>query len=158
MEARITLLLQKSEEKRMQEIDIERIMEEIRADIREKGYTQDMLSFADVPMRRQQKQTAQGATGSQLADLAGRMREKSYINWRRPVPAGFKGLVKRIIYKCTGFVVAPITEEQVICNETAAESVEQLCRVVQEQQKGMDEMDKRIRQMEQRILTLERKR
>lgn len=142
----------------MQEIDIEKIMDEIRADIREKGYTQDMLSFADVPMRRQQNQTVQDETASQLADLAGRMREKSYINWRRPVPAGFKGFVKRIIYKCIGFVVAPITEEQIICNETAAESVEQLCRVMQEQKKGMDDMEKRIGQMERRILALERKR
>lgn len=52
MEARIMPLLQRSEEKKMnqqttsqQPVNIQKIMEEIRAEIKEKGYTADMLSF-----------------------------------------------------------------------------------------------------------------
>ena len=72
----------------MQKIDIEKIMQEIRADIQKKGYTADMLSFTDVPMRSKECLANQaGDVYSGLADLPRRMRERSRINWKRPVPA-----------------------------------------------------------------------
>ena len=155
MEDSITV---KSGEKRMQEIDIEKIMQEIRADIQKKGYTADMLSFTDVPMRSKECLANQaGDVYSGLADLPRRMRERSRINWKRPVPAGLKGFVKKIIYKCTGFVVAPIAEEQTAYNKLAALSVKNICLEIKKEKKGMHAMEKRIAQMERRILSLEQK-
>ncbi len=34
----------------MQKIDVEQIMNEIRAEIREKGYTENELKFQDIPI------------------------------------------------------------------------------------------------------------
>lgn len=41
---------QKDQKPAQQSVNIQKIMEEIRAEIREKGYTADMLSFSDVPL------------------------------------------------------------------------------------------------------------
>ena len=82
----------------MRQVNVEEIMEEIKDEIKEKGYTDDMLSFSDIPLAN--------------VDLAGQMKDAAFIAWRRPVSQGVKGIIKRIIRKCVGFVIAPVTEDQ----------------------------------------------
>ena len=80
MEARIMPLLQRSEEKKMnqqttsqQPVNIQKIMEEIRAEIKEKGYTADMLSFSEIPLPAAASE-ADTADEEAAAQAIGRMR------------------------------------------------------------------------------------
>lgn len=122
----------------MQQINVQEIMEQIKAEIKEKGYTEDMLSFHDIPLAN--------------IKLAEQMREAAYIAWRRPVPGGVKGFVKRIIRKCIGFVVAPITEDQTDFNYLTAAMAEELYTIIEEQQKELCEQRKLILQLKNQCI------
>ena len=124
----------------MQQINVEQIMAQIRADIKEKGYTADMLSFEDVPFS--QKNTAERDF---TADGVRQMRKLASVSWRHPVNLGIKGILKKILYKLTGFIVAPMAEDQTAFNRAAADAVEQLSGAVFRQQKEIDLMKRKIR-------------
>ncbi len=102
----------------MQEVNVEKIMEEIRAGIKAKGYRKN-------------------TTQEQQADLSGlmmQMRHAAFIPWRRPLPAGIRGAVKRVIQKCTGFLIAPVTEDQTRYNQMTVEALEQMYQEVKKLQ------------------------
>ena len=112
----------------MQQINVEKIMEEIRAEIMEKGYTADMLSFTEVPLPAEHENTT---------DAVERMRRSSFIAWRHPVNSGIKGMVKRVLYKLTGFIIAPVTEDQMVFNNSAVSMAEQTYAVLEIQKKNL---------------------
>lgn len=138
----------------MQQINVEHIMEEIRAEIREKGYTADMLSFTDVPLPAEHENMTDGISA---ADAVGRMRRTSFIAWRRPVNSGMKGIVKRALYKLTGFIVAPVTEDQTAFNVSAVSMAEQIGAVLEAQQKELVQQKETIEFLQKRISRLEQK-
>lgn len=130
----------------MEQINIEEIMEQIREEIKEKGYTADMLSFEDLPMHEECD-----------VDILEQMRSTFYLEWRRPLPSGIKGIIKRIICKCIGFVVAPITEDQTMYNRELLSLIEQQNLLMDKQQKEMKDLEKIIKNLNERILILEGK-
>ena len=101
----------------MNELNVERIMEEIRSEIKEKGYTNDMLSFSDV---------LPGEIGVNVEKFERvRFNEELFnlntiwnVNPNRPIEkkAGIKGkcitIFKKIIRKCIRFYLSPIVQEQ----------------------------------------------
>lgn len=123
----------------MQQINVEQIMAEIRAEIKEKGYTADMLDFEDVPFP--EKNMAERNFAS---DEIGQMRKLESVLWKRPVNRGIRGILKKILYKLTGFIVAPMAEDQTAFNHAAADAVEQLSRAVISQQKEIDLMKRKM--------------
>lgn len=137
----------------MQQINVEQIMEEIRAEIREKGYTADMLSFMDVPLPAEHENTTDG---SPAADAVEQMRRTSFIAWRRPVNSGIKGIVKRVLYKLTGFIVAPVTEDQTVFNSSAVSMAEQIWAAFEAQQKELAHQKEMIRNLQKRLSNLEK--
>ncbi len=163
MEARIMPLLQRSEEKKMnqqttsqQPVNIQKIMEEIRAEIKEKGYTADMLSFSEIPLPAAASQ-ADTADEEAVAQAIGRMRGLSFIAWRRPVNAGVKGLVKRVLYKLSGFIAAPMSEDQTAFNGAAVSAMEQIAAVLKAQQQEIAQQQDEIQRLQKHIYSLEKK-
>ncbi|MSS64499.1 hypothetical protein [Velocimicrobium porci] len=129
----------------MQKINVQKIMEEIREEIKEKGYTEDMLSFHEIPVRTDQILDAIPAENKTIfTSTINQVRNASYIPWYRPVPNGIKGFIKKVIRKCVGFVVAPITDDQNIYNSLNITLVEQLCNRVEEQQEQILKLEKCI--------------
>lgn len=137
----------------MQQINVEQIMEEIRAEIKEKGYTADMLSFTDVPLPAEHETPTDGTPA---ADAVERMRRASFIAWRRPVNSGIKGMVKRVLYKLTGFIVAPVTEDQTVFNSSAVSMAEQISAVIEVQQKELAQQKETIANLQKRLSNLEK--
>lgn len=135
------------------DINIEKIMEEIREDIKAKGYTNDMLSFDEVV-------TIKGTEGDfnrQEYDTA-----LNYLNHSYHVPSlrplGGNPLfvfVKKVIRKLTKFYVEPIVASQ---NEYNAFNVRVLNglskRVMSEDADTIPEMLKRIEMLEMQVKTL----
>ncbi len=134
-------------------IDIEQIMEEIRQEIKDKGYTSEMLSFKDVDGR----DKLRGKTSGKIFDRE-ELQEKIYLaNMRMNVPWYYATegnplavLAKKVIRKLIRFAIIPITETQNAYNEAAAQSLSQLLAYVEEQ-------DQTIKKLEERILALEEK-
>ncbi|WP_124065160.1 hypothetical protein [Clostridium sp. E02] len=94
----------------METIDIEKIMQEIRQDIKEKGYTNEMLSFEDVVMVSSENKTIE-----EYLDL---MNGSWNIQPYKILQSGFgfvgklKNFIKKIIRKTIKFYIEPIVSEQ----------------------------------------------
>ncbi len=123
----------------MQQINVEQIMAEIRAEIKDKGYMADMLDFENVPFSKKNM-----ADRDFASDGVRQMRKLAFVSWRRPVNRGIRGILKKILYKLTGFIVAPMAEDQTAFNHAAADVVEQLSRADIRQQKEIDLMNRKM--------------
>lgn len=96
----------------MDKIDIEKIMEEIREEIRIKGYSNDMLSFNDIiiePHIDENTEFDKVKFNEELYELNN--------HWNISSNHSFSGnkvvfLFKRIVRKCIRFHINPIVDEQ----------------------------------------------
>lgn len=91
-------------------VNVEEIMEEIRADIKAKGYKSDMLSFDDVSGR------SSSVTGYDAEEFKGIV---SYLNAFSTVPVSTPiggnpiiAFIKKLIRKLTRVTVRPVVDHQ----------------------------------------------
>lgn len=95
----------------IKQIDIEKIMEEIRADIRAKGYVNDIPSFETSLVA----VNPSGNFSLNTAELnfeIGLMNQTWNVQAYRPVGKGIKAFIKKVIRKLTKFYVEPIVKDQ----------------------------------------------
>jgi len=94
----------------MEQINIEQIMEEIRQEIRDKGYINDLFSFDDV--------IESAAENKTLEDYYDILNNIWNVQAYRVLPAGggilgkFKVFVKKVLRKSIKFYIEPIVEDQ----------------------------------------------
>lgn len=126
-------------------INIEDIMNEIRAEIKEKGLTSDMLSFEEIPVR----QAVIATTQENEADIA-----LAYINHHYAVQpykqlqgSGIKVFVKKVIRKLVKFYVEPVVFDQNTFNA-------HVVRVINPTKKSVDELLNRVAELEQQVAEL----
>lgn len=140
----------------MQNIDVEKIMEEIRENIKKRGYTADMLSFNDV--KAQMPDNSGGVTTFNVHELRTQVQDTNLhcgLQYYVMIPkGGVKSFVKRSIRKLLRFLILPIVDEQNIFNSCAARSFNQLEAYVQEQQEIHDQDVKTIELLEEKIENL----
>ena len=129
-------------------IDIEEIMKDIRREIEESGYTDDMLSFRDVDL---------DATGfhfqefdeesfrAELRDLNHRWDIQSY----RSVGGGLFGFVKKVISKLTQFYIVPIVEDQNQFNASVVKTMNLMECYIQDQNATIQALKLRVKQLEE---------
>ena len=135
-------------------IDVEKIMEEIRQEIREKGYDASMLSFQDVegqeelPLGQEEK--------FRLEELERRVQESSLhaeVPWYYPAEGSLPvRLVKKVIRKLIRFAYVPIVESQNRENQMLAQSLRQVLAYVKEQQERVEILEKRLEAVEDACL------
>ena len=151
------------------EVNIEKIMDDIRAEIKEKGYTSDMLSFKDV--------TGKGAShgemlsDTELADTLDTANSLAVVPFDRPITGNpIAVFIKKLIRKLIRFYIRPIVEQQnefnaqlLIATETvgrrsaeggAAElskKVETLEAELEKANKENEELRQRLERLEQRM-------
>lgn len=97
----------------MEEINVEKIMEEIRQEIKDKGMLEELLSFSDVSF------SGYTIPVLNLQQLQGDMQaanENYFVDPVRPLEGGLKGKIKKIIRKCILFYIRPIVEDQNLYN------------------------------------------
>lgn len=135
------------------EINIEKIMDEIRADIKAKGYTNDMLSFNEVSSIK----VVDGSFSREEYDTALNYLNNSYnVVSIRPLTGNpLFVFIKRIIRKLAKFYVEPIVASQ---NEYNAFNVRVLNalseKVLNNDNVTTSELLKRIEMLELQVKTI----
>lgn len=136
------------------EINVEEIMEEIRKNIKERGYDKEPLSFEEV----QTSQPAlQGDVGYNADDF---LHELEYLNhnwnnnFQTPVASrnAIATFIKRVIRKCTRFIIFPIVNFQNAYNVSNVRCLNQIKEYMAE----MDRYKQRIEQLEKELEELKR--
>ncbi|MCC8136456.1 MAG: hypothetical protein LIO76_00030 [Clostridiales bacterium] len=121
----------------MSEINIENIMDEIREEIRQKGYTDDMLSFDEIENL---EQNGDQYLEVEYQDILKKMNENYNIAWYRKLEGNpFSRLLKKVVRKLTSFLGVPVVTEQVGFNALVTREFNQLSGYIQSQK---DELDK----------------
>lgn len=129
----------------MGELNVEKIMEEIRTEIKEKGYTNDMLSFSDIT-------SEDIEIGVEKFDWV-KFNEELFnlntgwnINPNRGIEKkpGLKGLCatlfKKLVRKCIRFYISSIVFEQDAFNATAVRLLNMVNLYVTENMRLSDEV------------------
>lgn len=136
------------------EVNIESVMNEIRAEIKEKGYTSDMLSFKEVVS------VTPVATGTpSLEDLQGAivyLNDSYYILESIPVTGNiFVRFIKKILRKLLRFYVKPIVMSQNDFNALCVRAFNDLnAYVVEAAKTNMSEVENKLNVLELKIKTV----
>ena len=101
-------------------INIEEIMSEIRADIKEKGLTGDMLSFADIPCEANPRNRAMKFDSAKLS------RNVAYISDNKITGTPISRFFKKAIRKLIRFYTDPIAADQTALNANTAQAKQEL--------------------------------
>ena len=134
------------------EINIEEIMEEIRANIKERGYDKEPLSFEEIEVS---KPVIQGNSGYNAEEL---MSELGYLNrnWNNSIHAPINSrnslatFVKKVIRKCTRFIVFPIVNFQNAYNASNVRCINQIKEYMAE----LEQYKTRVEKLEKEIQRL----
>lgn len=137
----------------MADINVEEIMGEIREEIREKGYQEDLFCFEDAAV-------PENAAAADSFDKITFNEELNTLNRIWNVPAhrtteeGFKGTVKKIMQKLTRFYITPIVSDLDNVNAVQVRLFNQMRFYIEEQNitihKMQDEIDTLRSQMNQK--------
>ena len=133
-----------------EQINIEDIMQEIRAEIREKGYADNEIPFSDIAC-------LVGGTEVPIA----MMDESRTVLAYRDISSTRKGVgklitfVKKVIRKMVCFYVEPLVDDQNRFNELTTKVVAQTVRRYNDDDARIEELEKKIYKCERRIRELE---
>ena len=131
-------------------VDVEKIMEEIRQEIKEKGYNDSMLSFRDVDGSEQLKElTSDVFDLGEMERVVQQMNMRSHVEWYHPVEGtAFANFFKKVIRRLCRFMLIPIVDHQNAYNSSAAQSMNQALSYIKEQQKIIANLEERIKVLE----------
>lgn len=114
-------------------VDVTKIMEEIRAEIQEKDYHSEMLSFADVPLESDFETAAERFDTDLLHRSVQYMNANHTVQLERPLSGNpIRMLWNRLVRRMVRFYVAPYVEHQNELNAAAAQAQTQIERYIQE--------------------------
>lgn len=136
------------------EINIEEIMSEIRKNIRERGYDKEPLSFEDIVLS---EPAVQGDNNFSMTEF---LTELNYMNRNYNnslnVPVESRSsigvFVKKVIRKCTRFIVFPIVNFQNAFNVSNVRCINQLKAYIT----LLEDYTRRIEQLEKEVAELKK--
>ena len=144
------------------EVNIEKIMDDIRAEIKEKGYTSDVLSFTDVTG----KSTSRGETltDCELMDTVETADSLALVPCDRPITGNpIAVFIKKIIRKFIRFYVCPTVDQQnefnacvVTATEATSKRTVELTKKVTELEQKLETAAKENEELRQRLDRLEK--
>lgn len=133
---------------KMNDINIEEIMSQIREEIKEAGYTDDMLSFDDVELddcNFQFEIFDKGDFNREVYDLNHRWKIQTYRNLNSGKLVTF---MKKVIRKMIRFYVDPVVEDQNMFNANIVKTMNLMNCYIQEQEATIATLKNRIQQLE----------
>lgn len=141
------------------EINIEEIMQEIRENIKQRGYEQEILSFDDVKLSPSAIKPTSGFSADDL------IQEVDYMNrnWCNAyaVPISSKNpvavLIKKVMQKLTNFIVFPIVNFQNEYNASNVRCVNQMKEYIAEMEEYKAKIEKLEKELKQVKAQLEAK-
>lgn len=138
----------------MEVINVEKIMDEIRKDIQERGYANDMLSFEDV------KNSDIGGccfNRNEYHDIITRLNHCYFVPWYREIgQTGVKAIVKKTIRKIVTFLIAPMSDEQNRFNADVTKAFNQQLGYIEEQDDILKKNRADIQLLEEKIENLQK--
>ena len=138
-------------------INVEKIMQEIKAEIIKKGYTNDMLSFNDIVVDTSNMNTTKFdkiAFNEEIYSVNHSWNVQAYRVISGSAVAVF---VKKVIRKMVYFFVEPIVLEQDGFNASVVRLMNQLNVYVDETKAENEELKKTIEELSEKIKVLEQK-
>lgn len=130
----------------MGELNVEKIMEEIRNEIKEKGYTNDMLSFNDIRPDSPEVEAARFEK-PQFDEELFHINTLWNVNPNREIvkKPGLKGkcatLFKKLVRKCIRFYLTDIVQDQVNFNAISVRLFNMLNLYMEENMKLSEEVN-----------------
>lgn len=114
-------------------INVSEIMEGIRAEIKEKGYSSEMLSFADVPGDADSRDYSERFDADMLHGNVQYVNANHRVDSYRPLSGNPIGVFfKKVIRKLVSFYVEPYAAEQSSLNANIAQAQSQIELYIQE--------------------------
>lgn len=139
-------------------VNVKEIMEEIRQNIKDQGYTESLLSFQDVKPK-------EYIAGNGKLDLQKLHRVLNVVNEKQKIEyyhqfiphRGVKNIIKAGIRKILRFLIQPFTETQTEFNVSSALTLNQISYFIIEQLNQNEEYETKIAELEKRIKELEKR-
>lgn len=117
-------------------INVDEIVNQIRAEIKEKGLEPSMLSFEDVPFDKEVSHTETHFELSSLVQSADYMNARNQIEPYKEISGNpISVFIKKVIRKLVKFYIMPIMTEQNALNYHCANAVNQVSCYVQDNSK-----------------------
>lgn len=148
-------------------VDIDKIMSEIRQKIKDEGLTSSMLSFEEMPLDKPSSELDIDYNPYILKQSAELLCSQNQLTPNKPIEGNpIVRLIKKVIRKLTQFYVVPIVLEQNTLNFHYANAVSQLYCFARETEKLSEKIselenqhlmdEKRIAELESRLNELEK--
>ena len=129
-------------------INVEEIMKQIKADINAKGYTNDLLSFDDVVVDVSSMNVVKFDKLQFKEDLYVANHEWN-VNPYRPLQGGkIRVFIRKVIRKLVYFFVEPIVMAQDGFNASVVRMMNQMNCYIDQQEKEIEELKAKISQLE----------
>lgn len=129
-------------------INVEEIMKQIKADINAKGYTNDLLSFDDVVVDVSSMNVVKFDKLQFKEDLYVANHEWN-VNPYRPLQGGrIRVFIRKVIRKLVYFFVEPIVMAQDGFNASVVRMMNQMNCYIDQQEKEIEELKSKISQLE----------
>lgn len=143
----------------MENINIEEIMKEIRADIRARGLQDDEIKFGDIILSQITTPYNMQPYREELEKMA---EDKMVLSYRdvesdRPGIGKFVTLLKKINRRLIAFYIEPIVDDQNKFNEETANLLVQTLAKFSEQEEKISELEKELYECKKRYHALEEK-
>ena len=127
-----------------QTIDVSKIMEEIRQEIKDKRYKNEDISFTDLPLS---DIHASMAHSEVFFENLRALREWNNVHAQRELKSNrvFGPLIlffKKIIRKCMAFYIEPIVADQNTVNSLSAACIVELCIIIESMRKHIERLEK----------------
>lgn len=134
---------------KIEQIDIKKIMEEIREEIKVKGYTVNELSFNDIAIPKGYDTDTNAIGLSEgIMEAAACQRVDLYY----PLSGNaFKVFIKKIIRKLVGWVLIPVTFEQERYNAAMVKNIQQVEVYINSQQEEIEDLKMQINKLKSQI-------
>lgn len=130
-----------------QNIDVTKIIEEIRAEIKLKGYTNDMLSFSDISIK-----SSDIFDSDFFDDKFVEMNRKWEVLYYRPIADNaVKSFFKKAIRKLIKPIMFPIVTEQLEFNVSVVQVLNQIRLYMEKEAKEKDNLLKRVEDLEAKL-------
>lgn len=143
----------------IQSVDVEKIMEEIRANISARGETDEALSFDESSADLEYGNEIMGSvvySDKELHHYVVSANQEHNIPFYQMIPkGGFKSFLKRSIRKIIAFIILPLRDAQNRYNANVVQALMQIEAYSLDQREGMqayvEEQEKRVMMQEEDI-------
>lgn len=147
----------------MNEINVEKIMEEIRARIPHEEVA-EAPRFEDIPVVNGGEEAGGAFVRQELEKSISELSGSWEVSFFRPLSGGVKGLFKRVVRKLIRFCVEPIAQEATAFHKGVLRALQSFRRFVAEstaqnkrRDEEIDELRAQVEQLRTRLAELERR-